>query len=391
MTGTPPPEARPPLFTGRFFLMCGFSFTVFLSAFFLLPTMPFRILGLGGSTAAAGLFLGFLTYASAFSAPLTGSLADRLGRRRLLLTCSLVLACFAAAYAVTGSYRLVLALALLHGCFWSGLLSASAAHITDIIPESRRAEGIGYWGMATMAAIAVAPAIGFWLYDRGWIWLCTACAALNLGMAAIALNLREAPSAAPTTPERRVLVEWRVLVVSITLSLYSFGYGGLTSFTALYAEANGVGPRSLFFTVLAVVTIACRPLSVPLADRIGHRRVFLPSLGLIATGELMLALGGTRGHLLASALLFGIGFATAYPVFIAIVMKHVPPWRRGAAFGSVLAAFDTGIGTGSMATGWLIHHFGYRPAFAVGAVLAALSAPFFLLMEKRVLGVTPVE
>ena len=65
--------------------MCGFTFTVFLSAFQLLPTAPFHILDLGGSTFASGLFLGFLTYSSAFSAPLTGALADRVGQRRVLI------------------------------------------------------------------------------------------------------------------------------------------------------------------------------------------------------------------------------------------------------------------------------------------------------------------
>ena len=55
--------------------MCSFTFTVFLSAFQLLPTAPFHIRDLGGTTFASGLFLGFLTYASAFSAPLTGAIA----------------------------------------------------------------------------------------------------------------------------------------------------------------------------------------------------------------------------------------------------------------------------------------------------------------------------
>jgi MFS family permease len=68
--------------------MCGFSFTVFLSAFQLLPVAPFRILALGGSAATAGLFLGFLTYASAVTAPVTGALADRLGKRRILMVSS---------------------------------------------------------------------------------------------------------------------------------------------------------------------------------------------------------------------------------------------------------------------------------------------------------------
>ncbi len=70
------------LFTPRFFLMCGFSFTVFLSAFMLFPTAPFHILDLGGTNFTAGLFLALLTYGSALSAPFTGALADRPPRGR---------------------------------------------------------------------------------------------------------------------------------------------------------------------------------------------------------------------------------------------------------------------------------------------------------------------
>ena len=176
----PPPTES--LFSPRFFMMCGFTFTVFLSAFQLLPTAPFHILELGGSTFASGLFLGFLTYASAFSAPLTGALADRAGQRRVLITTSLALAIFSLAYAVIADYRILLGLVIVHGCFWSGLLSASAAYMTGMLPERRRAEGIGYWGLSSVAAIAVAPTVGFWIYHFGWVWLCIVCAVLNLIM-----------------------------------------------------------------------------------------------------------------------------------------------------------------------------------------------------------------
>src|SRR5262245_24483619 len=98
------------LFTPHFFVMCGFTFTVFLSAFQLLPTAPFHILDLGGSTFASGLFLGFLTYSSALSAPFTGAIVDRLGQRRILITSSLALAIMSMAYAVITDYRLMLAL-----------------------------------------------------------------------------------------------------------------------------------------------------------------------------------------------------------------------------------------------------------------------------------------
>jgi MFS family permease len=379
---------RERLFTPRFFVMCAFSFTVFLSAFQLLPTAPFRILALGGSKFAAGMFLGFLTYASAFSAPLTGALADRIGKRRMLIVCSLVIAGFSVAYALSRSYRVPLVLAFVHGIFWSGLLSASAAYITDIVPESRRAEGIGYWGLSTIVAIAVAPTIGFWVYGHGWTWLCATTGALNLIMAAIAFSLPEPHAPAWMGGERfftRRLLEWRVLLVSFTLFLYSFGYGGITSFSALYADANHVVPKGIYFTVLAVVILTTRPLCVPLGDRLGHKKVFLPSLVLIVIGLALLALGGTRPWLITSAVVFGTGFGTAYPVFAAYVMRHVEPARRGAAFGGILAAFDTGIGSGSITLGWIIEHRGFPAAFATAAALAALSLPYFLVTERRLL------
>jgi MFS family permease len=381
-------DRREPLFTPYFLLMCGFSFTVFFSVFFLLPTVPFHILDMGGTKAAAGLFLGFLTYASAFSAPLTGALADRVGKRRMLIVCSLVIFGFSATYALTRDYRVPLALAFLHGWFWSGLLSASAAYVTDIIPESRRAEGIGYWGLSTTVALAVSPSIGFWIYAHGWFWLCAATGALNVVMAAIAWCLEEQRTPAGWGHGgffTRGLLEWRVLLLAFTLFLYSFGYGTITSFVALYADANGVRPKGVYFTALAVVMLISRPLSTPIGDRIGHKKVLLPCLGLIVAGLGLLAIGGTLPWLIASALVFGLGFGTAYPMFVAHVMRHVDPARRGAAFGGILAAFDTGIGTGSITLGWIINHYGFTAAYGVAACVAALALPYFLFTGRHVL------
>jgi len=381
----PAPTDR--LFSPRFFLMCGFTFTVFLSAFQLLPTAPFHILDLGGSTFASGLFLGFLTYASAFSAPLTGALADRAGQRRVLITASVALAIFSLAYAVIADYRILLALVIVHGCFWSGLLSASAAYMTGMLPERRRGEGIAYWGLSSVAAIAVAPTVGFWIYRRGWLWLCIVCAALNLIMTVIAWSLTEHPPH-PREPGDRALprprgvLEWRVLVVSLSLFLYSFGYGGITSFTALYADANGVTPKSIYLTTLALVILVTRPLSGRLGDRWGYKRVFTPCLVLITVGLACLAFGGSRPWMIASAVIFGLGFGTAYPVYVGYVMQDVGPERRGAAFGAILAAFDTGIGTGSTTMGWLIQEYGFAAAFGTAAALSGLALPYFLVADR---------
>jgi len=383
------PESESRVFTVPFFVMCGFSFTAFFSTFMLLPTAPFHILDLGGSKVAAGLFLGFLTYSSALSAPITGALADRLGKRRVLIACGLLLAGLSTMYALSTNYWLPLALVLLHGILWSALLSASAAYMTDLLPEKRRAEGISYWGIAGTLAIATAPPIGFWLYQWGWSTVCGAVALSNLAMVAVAWRLDEAKAVAGTGGERflsRNLLEWRVLATSPTLFLCSFGYGGITSFVALYAEANQVTPRGIYFTTFAVVMIVSRPTIGRLADRVGYRKVFLPCLGLVVLAMLLLSLGGTLPWLLASAVIFGVSFGSVFPIFMAIVMKRVAPTRRGAAFGGILAAFDTGIGTGSIAMGWMLDRIGFGGAFGVATALACLSVPYFLFADRRFLG-----
>jgi MFS family permease len=370
------------IFTPRFFVMCGFTFTVFASVFLMLPTMPYRILALQGSERAAGAFLGVLTYASALSAPFTGALADRAGKRRILVGSSLVIAVFSVGYAFTTSVPVLLTMAAVHGVFWSALLGASSAYMVDIIPAHRRAEGIGYWGLATIFAIAVAPGLGFRLFHVSWTLVCGTVVGLNLAMAAIAWHLRhERPAASGPRPG---VIEWHVLLLSGCLFLYSFGYGAITSFVALHADAFSIRPRSLFFTVFAVVIVATRPLSGPLADRIGHRKVFVPCLGLIAAGLALLGLARTPWSLAAAAIVFGSGFGTAWPVFAAYVMEQVGDSRRGAAFGSMLASFDTGIGTGSILAGWIVERHGYPATWFTAAALACLAAPWFLFFERGV-------
>ena len=389
MSETPAGAAAPPLFTARFFTMCGFTFTVFLSLFQLLPTAPFRILDLGGSKAVAGLFLGMLTYASALSAPITGALADRIGKRRMLLVTSVAICGFSLAYAASRSYWVPLVLAFFHGLFWSGLLSASSAYMTEVIPESRRAEGIGYWGMATMLATAVSPGVGLWMYGHGWAWLCLGTAFLNVVMAAIAWRLPPDTTVAARLSRDRLigggLVEWRVVAVALALFLCSFGYGGIMSFVAVRCDELGIAPRSLFFMSFATTVFVTRIFSGRLADQVGHRRFLLPCLGLVTVGLALTAAAQTRTELVVAASVFGLGFGNQYPAFVGHVMKFVDPARRGAAFGGILAAFDTGVGTGSIGVGALAERFGFAPAFGIAAGLSAFSIPYFVWAEKRFL------
>ncbi len=239
--------------------------------------------------------------------------------------------------------------------------------------------------------MAIAPSVGFWMYRHSWTWLCVGTTALNLAMAGIAWRLEDDKRPGPRVPHRRgpgpgprrAWIERRVLLLSLPLFLYAYGYGAISSFSAVYADDLGIQPKTIYLTTLALVTLVTRPILGRLGDQLGYRRLFIPCLVMMTLGLTVLPMSTTAAHLSISAGLFAIGFGSSYPVFAAYVMQDIGETRRGAAFGAILAAFDTGIGTGSTITGWLSGRAGLPTAFAVAAVLAAMALPMFLLVDKR--------
>jgi len=375
---------REPLFTSEFLKLWIFAFVTFFSAFQLLPTVPFRILALGGTTAMAGTFLALYTYACAFSAPLTGTVADHFGRRRVLLVASLLFIVFSLAYGVIVHIPLLLAVAVVHGICWSAILSSSAAIISEAIPESRRTEGLAYWGMASTGAVAVAPLAGLVLLKRtSWFVLCAELAVLSAAMFLFALRLRrDTSSVSRVFPPLRSLIDWRVTVTALSLFVISFGYGGITSYVALLAGQRHIEPASLFFSVFAVTILLSRVVIADKGDRFGPIALLIPSLLIIPVALVVLAVTHSRAGLITAAALYGVGFGGAYPAFMSFVLRFTDPNRRGTTFGSVLWAFDTGLGSGSLVTGLLAQHHGYRNAFLIMAAVSTLAVPVFFLTSR---------
>jgi len=371
----PAPE---PLLTPRFAALWLYAFVTFFSAFQLLPGIPFRIIELGGSTAAAGWFLFVYTFSSAFSAPLMGTTADRVGRRRMLLIASLAFCGFSIAYGLITNIAVLLVVGIVHGALWSGLLASASAVMTDYIPESRRTQGLAYWGLASTAAIAVAPAVGLWVFHFGWRILCVEMAALSIVMTVGALFIHD-----PTKPHERhhgALAEawdWGVIRTTLTMSAASFGYGGITSYAALFAVQHRVEPKSIYLTVYAATIVLFRLFFSHLGDRIGTKALLYPSLALVPIAFTILGLSTTRTGMVASAILFGIGWGAAYPAFATFIINNTNPARRARTFGSIVWAFDTGIGAGSLAVGAIGQRFGLGHAFLAAAVLSCFSIPLF--------------
>ena len=315
---------------------------------------------------------------------MAGAVADHFGRRRALVLGSAAFVAFSLLYAVVTSLPLLFAVAALHGVAWATVLSSSAAVMSEVIPASRRTEGLSYWGIASTLAVAVAPAAGLWVYQRGgWALVCLEMAGLSVVMALLASRVRGGAGRPKTAfPRLSEAVDWRVMVVGLSLSVVTFGYGGVTSYVVLHALDRRIEPPSLFFTAFALSILVARFATARVGDRLGPRALLIPSLAVLPFALGLLAAARSSFALAAAAVLYGIGFAGAYPGFSSFALERTDPARRGATFGSILWAFDTGIGTGSFVSGLIAQRFGIGTAFAAGAALSTVAVPVFLLTSR---------
>lgn len=374
-------EGRPPLLTPAYVQLWLFNFIAFLAALQLFPTIPFRIMDLGGTKSQAGLFLAFYTYASACSAPLMGAIADSIGRRRQVIISAAAFVVFSLLYGFISQIPILLLVAALHGVFWSGLLASSGALIADVIPESRRTEGLAYWGMAPTLAVAVAPPVGLWFYGMSFQSVGWSMAIMSTILFFVGLRLpsdQGRHAAHVSLPPISRMVDWRVVVHALTLYVVSFGYGGITSYVAVMADERSLMPRSLYFTILAVTILVSRFLLAPLGDRFGPLKLLFPSLIAVPPALLFLSMAHSYPPLVVSAVLFGIGIGGSYPSFMTTVLNRTDPLRRAATFGAILFAFDIGLGSGSLVTGLFIDRYGFDAAFLFAALLSLAAVPIFL-------------
>lgn len=373
-----------PLFTRRFFGLWLFAFVTFFSAFQLLPAIPFRIVELGGSKATAGWFLTAYTFASAFAAPVMGTLADHVGRKRLLIVASFLFIIFSLLYAFVTAIPLLLVIGIVHGTLWSALLSSASAIMSEFIPASRRTEGLAYWGLAGNAAIAAAPLVGILMLERyGWQSLCFELAGLSVVMLVWSTLLPVVEKQQTEgMPALHDAWDWRVIRTALSMAVAAFGYGGVTSFVAMLSDERGIQPKSLFFTVFAIAVVVIRVFTSRLGDIYGPKRLLYPSFAAFPLSFGLLAVAHNELVLSISAALLGIAFGGAWPAFASWVLTHTDEARRARTFGSIVWAFDIGIGLGSLSMGILAERFNLAAAFAVAAGVSCLAIPIFRVASR---------
>lgn len=345
-----------PLWTKDFVLTTLSNFFLFFSFQLLIPTLPAYTEKIGGDAFAVGLVIGIFTVATLFTRPFVGRALDTNSRSKVLLVGLIVFlfAIFSYNFAVT--VLLILIIRFIQGIGWGITTTSFGTIISDIIPQKRRGEGMGYYGLSSTLAMAIGPVVGIKImYDKGFTEIFFLGSLLIIVTILISRFIKypESQNIYKDKPKigLRDLYEKDALLPSILILIFNITYGGIVTFITLYGKEINIENVGWFFTANAIMVLITRPIAGVIFDRSGHKWLLLFG-GFSAIISLILLSYTTNIYMLIlSAIFYSMGFGTVQPSLQAWTINRVSPERRGAANGTYFSAFDIGIGTGSILLG----------------------------------------
>ena len=376
--------APPPLFTSRFRLLCVAAFFQMFSFQLLLPVMPLYLLEIGGNEAQVGLILGVTAGAALLFRPLTGWVADRYGRKPLLLAGNVDFVVSMALYPLSRSLAPLLGVRALQGAGLSATSTAGSTMAADLAPEARRAEAMGVYGVALNVSSALAPLLGASLaLGPGFrsVFLVAGLSAA-IGLAFTSMLSEPARPAAAGPPRFSLVSRDALFPAAVALCLFP-PIGVVLSYVPVLASAEGLGNPGLFFLPYSLTLIAVRIAAGRLADRFGRTAVLLPAIAAFVAALAAIAAAGHVLVLMLGALLLGVGFGGAHPTVLAMAVDRAPPGRQGATMSTLIGAFDLGIGGGSALAGACIALAGLRGVFLIAAAGPAAGALILIAAARR--------
>jgi MFS family permease len=366
-------SARPTLLTPMFITVAAAELAYFTADGVLLPALPRYVAGsLGGGNVAVGLVIGAFSLSAFFLRPWAGGLADRRGRRLLMLVGASVFALSVAGYLFATSIALLVIMRLLTGVgealFFVGALAANM----DLAPPERRGEAMSFASLALYLGIGAGPFIGEAVIEHlGFraAWL----VAIGLALVAVALASRlpsMTPSAEGSASGGHRLIHRAGLLPGLVLLATIWGMAGFLAFVPLYALDLGMSGAGLVLGLFSGVVVVIRSVGARIPDRLGAARATRIALTLSALGLATIGLWREPTGLIAGAVVLGVGVALFTPALFALAVADVPPNERGAVMGTTSAFLDLGFGLGPATLGFVAAGVGRGGTFLVGAAVA---------------------
>jgi MFS family permease len=378
--------------TGRyppsFYLVIAANLFFFAGFQWTFATLPGYIQEIGGGAAQIGLAFGLFSLSAVAARPGVGWLADRWGRKPVLLLGAAVFALSPALYALSHSMGAFLALRVFHGAGIAAFTTAYTALVADLASPARRGEAIGLSGVTNNLGLLFAPALGVyvvatWGYAAHF-WLSAGITAISfLLLLPIAEPERE-PSGQVGRPSLLAVARLKpVWVASFGITGLAVAYGAVLSFMQPFAAEQNLTAAGGYFSAFALAMMLAQASAGWLSDRIGRRAVAVPGMLLVIVAMFGLARAHTDAALLVAGAGFGLSWGLARAGTDTAVVEAVPAEARGTAVGFLYICFDSGVGVGSFGLGIVAQAQGFPAAFYAAALWAAVALFGYIVWVRR--------
>ena len=372
------------------------NFSLFFAFYVLTPLLPLYLSEHFGATKdMIGLVLSGYTITALVIRPFSGYMVDSFPRKIVLMVSFGAFAIFFAGYLAASTLLLFTIVRTLHGGPFGALTTANATVAIDVLPSSRRTEGIGYYGLSNNLAMALAPTIGIYVYQLThsfeflfWIALIVACAGWLVDTTVTLPSKEIVRNKSKLSLDRFFLV--RGWLLGLNMVAFGFSFGVLSNYLAIYGkEVMGItGGTGTYFLLCSIGLIASR-LQGSKALRQG-RVTYNAGSGMVISliGYTIFIAFSTLGDSLmyigyyGSALLIGLGNGHMWPAFQNMTINVAHNNQRGTANSTILISWDIGMGLGILLGGVIAEFLGYGSAFWTVVIVNAAGVLTFFLATK---------
>ena len=396
------------------------NFALFFAFYLLTPLLPLYLYETFGATKdVIGLVLSGYTILALLFRPFSGFIVDSFPRKTVLLISFSAFAIFFAGYLAASSLLLFTIVRTLHGGPFGAVTVANSTVAIDVLPSSRRNEGIGYYGLSNNLAMAISPTFAIFVYSETHnfqllFWLAFAIATFGLLVDSTITLHKPQPSSIKHQPSNishqpsisldRFFLKsgW---LIGVNMVFFGFCFGVLSNYLAIYGKQvlHMTGGTGAWFMLCSIGLILSRlqggkalregKLTQNAAEGmvislIGYTLfILMPTLSsfliphssfLISHSSFLISIG-----YYGSALLIGLGNGHLWPAFQNMMISVARHNERGTANSTILVSWDLGMGLGILVGGVLAELISYSFAFWTVAIINLAGVTLYFVRTRQ--------
>lgn len=367
------------------------NFLLFFAFYLLTPLLPIYLdAQFKADKDMIGIVLSGYVVATLLVRPFSGFFVDSFDRKKVLMICFFAFFILFAGYIGAASILMFAIVRTLHGIPFGASTVANSTVAIDVLPSSRRNEGIGFYGLSNNLAMAVAPTAGIYIYNATdnfellfWISLVLSC----IGF--FCTTRVRLPKRAPVENKPKLSLDHfflnRAWLMAVNISLFGLCWGVMSNYVAIYGRemlgiTDGTG---MFFLLLSAGLMVSRLFGSKSLRKGKLTQNCLRGVLISFAGYTLFATGCGEWAYYLSALLVGLGNGQMYPAFLNMFISMARHDQRGTANSSILISWDLGMGMGILLGGFVAEYVSYYAAFWIVSAMQGAGALLFILATRR--------